>query len=515
MAVWIFNSLTKEKELFVPVHPGEVRMYFCGPTVYADTHIGHLRPALTGDMVARWLRERQYQVRYVVNFTDIDDKIIQKAIEWNLDPLEVSEKFIGQYLNIMKRLGVDQVDEYPRVTEHIPEIIEMVEHLVDQGYAYPLDGDVYYSVESKEDYGKLSGRKLEDMMAGARVKVDERKRHPMDFALWKKAKTGEPSWPSPWGDGRPGWHIECSAMSMRYLGETFDIHGGGDDLIFPHHENEIAQSEAYSGKPFARYWIHNGMIQINNEKMSKSLGNFITAEAILERFPAPVIRLFLFTTHYRNPLNFSDQALEEARRGWERLCGGYRLVSDWETRLLEIRRQLSQNPLTHADQAASTAEAEARALSAQCELLKERFDLAMDDDFNTARALASLFDLVRESNSYIHRCLQNHRAEELSRWPRQALEQVSRTLASVRSFYERCESVLGVIGKPETTDRQAAVSQEGAVVDALIELLLEIRQQARAARNWQLADQVRDRLAAIGFTIEDTPQGPRWKRGRS
>ena len=459
----LHDTLSGELKELVPAEPGLVRMYTCGPTVYNSTHIGHLRPALVGDVLARHLRAKGLSVLWVSNFTDVDDRIIARAAEQGITPTELSGRYIDDYLENMDALGV-QVDRFARVTEHIPDIIAMIATLVDKGFAYPLEGDVYFSVESKPDYGKLAGRTLGEMRAGARVAVDARKRHPMDFALWKGVKPGEPSWPSPWGPGRPGWHIECSAMSLRYLGNGFDIHGGGSDLIFPHHENEIAQSEAFSGQaPFVQIWLHNAMVEVDREKMSKSLGNFVPLTELVRRWPAGALRYFVLATHYRKPLQFSQEAIGEARRGWLRL---------WEAR--------------RAWSAAAAAAPAEGALAGRAADTEAAFQAALDDDLNTSGALGQLFELVRAGNSALA-------AGDAAGLPR-ALE-----------VLQRAGDVLGLWeGLPDQT------GDADARAPALIDLLVELRSEARAYRDWALADRIRNRLAELGIALEDTPEGTRW-----
>ncbi len=490
MALYVYNTLTRRKEPFIPRDPGRVAMYFCGPTPYSHTHIGHLRPALTGDVVARYFKYRGYQVFYLSNFTDIDDKIINRSHEEGVPPAEVAARYTREYLEIMEVMGIDQVDRYARVTEHIPEIIDMVRVLVEKGAAYPVDGDVYYDVTSMADYGKLSCRSLDEMQAGARVAVDERKRHPMDFALWKAAKPGEPAWDSPWGPGRPGWHIECSAMSLKYLGNGFDIHGGGDDLIFPHHENEIAQSEAYTGRPpFARYWLHNGMIQINQEKMSKSLGNFVTAREILDRFPPQAVRCFMLSTHYRKPLNFSLQGLEDAARGWERI-----------TNTVAHLRHILDGPPAHAGwqqvPSGPAVSLDEKFFRTAIDEARTAFEAAMDDDFNTALALAALFDLAKAANSFTHD--PGFRPEGAS-------------LRLVADASETLAGLAAVLGFRLEAGASKQSANGNRLVEGLLELVLELRQAARRDKDWATSDLIRDRLGRLGVTVEDTPHGPRWK----
>jgi len=456
--------------------PGEVRIYTCGPTVYNYTHIGHLRPALVTDVLARHLRRHGYRVLWVSNFTDVDDRIIARANDEGVAPGDVAGRYIRDYLDNMEALGIRGVERYVCVTDHIPDIVAMVERLVERGFAYAVEGDVYFAVEAKADYGKLSGRMLGEMQAGARVAVDERKRHPMDFALWKSAKPGEPAWPSPWGPGRPGWHIECSAMSLRYLGDNFDIHGGGDDLIFPHHENEIAQSEAFTGnEPFVRIWLHNAMVQIGREKMSKSLGNFVRLTDLVQRYPAGALREFVLSTHYRKPLQYSTDALQEGHRAW--------------TRLVEARNAW-RTALDGREAAAPTGPAvEESDLDALAVRIERAFDAALDDDLNTSGALGHLFELVRAGNA------------ALSAGRGGLLRAALATL-------ESCGDVLGLWEGAVPPDLGHAEGRAGG----LVELLIDLRTEARAFRDWALADRIRDGLARLGIGLEDTAQGTRWKR---
>ncbi|MBE3591265.1 MAG: cysteine--tRNA ligase [Firmicutes bacterium] len=487
----LYNTLTRRVEPFVPRTPGRATMYTCGPTVYDYTHIGHLRPALVSDVLARWLRRLGYSVLYISNFTDIDDRIIERAQREGVGYRDVAERYIADYLENMRVLGIDQVDRYVRATDHIPQIIRMIEALVERGFAYPLDGDVYFDVTRDPDYGKLSGRSLDQMMAGARVKVDERKRNPMDFALWKAAKPGEPAWPSPWGPGRPGWHIECSAMTLEYLGSGLDIHAGGDDLIFPHHENEIAQSECFTGEaPFARYWLHNAMVQINEEKMSKSLGNIVALRDLVRRYPAPVLRMFILSTHYRKPLNYSEEALEEARRAWERLANAREAVAA----ALRAAPPAGgpQGAAGAPDGAAPQPAAQgAEELARAAEEARAAFAAAMNEDLNTPLALAALFDLARAANSAL-----------VAPGARGASPEALR--AALAAFDE----LGGVLGL--WTGATAAPARDG-IADRLVEILVRLRSEARAARDWSLADRIRDDLASVGVVLEDLPQGTRWK----
>ncbi len=466
MSLRIYNTLTRRKEPFQTLEPGVVRMYVCGPTVYDNAHLGHGVSLLVYDIIRRYLEYKGYQVRHVMNYTDVDDKIIQRARELGEDPQALAERYIQAFEQNMRDLGVRWPTVQPRVTREIDWIVRMVQGLVEKGFGYVVDGDVFFDVSKDPDYGKLSGRKVEDMLAGARVEVDERKRHPADFALWKASKPGEPAWESPWGPGRPGWHIECSAMNLHHLGEQIDIHGGGRDLIFPHHENEIAQSECYTGKtPFVRYWVHNGMLLVRGEKMSKSLGNFITVNDFLQQHEADVLRMLLLQAHYRSPINYDDARLQQAQQALERLRGAMR-------------------PAYPEAQGADAATLQA--LEAEQRAAVQGFEAAMDDDFNTAVALGHLFNLVRAIN----------RARDAGATAAQ--------LAPAQETLRRlAEDVFGLHLTPETVTGDIA---------PLVELLLEVRQELRRARQYALADRIRDGLAALGIVVEDTPQGSVWRR---
>lgn len=481
MAIKVFNTLTKKKEELITREPNKVGMYVCGPTTYNFIHLGNARPIVVFDTIRRYLKYRGFEVTYIQNFTDVDDKIINRAREENGDPFKVAEKYVGEYFKDADALNVLRADTHPQVTTHMNEIIEMVHTLVANGFAYEVEGDVYFAVNKFEGYGKLSGRTLEDMQAGARVEVDDRKKNPLDFALWKAAKPGEPSWDSPWGKGRPGWHIECSAMSLKYLANGFDIHGGGADLIFPHHENEIAQSEAYAGsEPFVRYWLHNGFITVNQEKMSKSLGNFFLVRDILAKFPADVVRFYLLATHYRSPLDFDDQKLEVAAKGLERIRTSLKLAED-TLALAEKASGAGATPNVDDFREALTK-------------TKNDFIQAMDDDFNTSLAIAAIFDFCREVNSFIN---------DSSFAPGSVAVSV---LKDAMNLFNEFDMVLGVI-KPYNKEKP-----DDGMVDNLMEIIISIRQQARAKKDWAVADAVRDQLKAIGIVLEDTPHGVRWKK---
>ena len=490
MALRVYNTLSGGKELFEPLEPGRVRMYVCGVTVYDHCHIGHARANVVFDVIYRYLLYLGYDVTYVRNYTDIDDKIINRAIKEGVTFDKVSERFIAEFDRDMARLGLQLPTHQPRATEHISEIIDIVRTLVEKGYAYQAEGDVYYSVDRFAGYLKLSGRSLEEMQAGARIEVDERKRHPMDFALWKEAKPGEPYWDSPWGKGRPGWHIECSAMSMKYLGETFDIHGGGKDLIFPHHENEIAQSEAATGRPFVRYWLHNGFVNINAEKMSKSLGNFFTIKEVLEKYDSELLRFFLLSAHYRSPLDFSDQNLTEAEAGIERI---YKALAG-------IDAYLAESGGAPAAAAALLGGAE-QELQEKAGTFMDRFREALDDDFNTALAIGNLFDLVRSINRVLAETGGRSRlAGELLATARGNITEIGRVLGLFTS--DPALYLEGIKG------RKVA---DLAIVPEEIERLIAERTAARKARDFARSDEIRDTLLARGIELLDGPQGTIWK----
>lgn len=476
----VFNTMTREKEVFKPVKEGEAKIYVCGVTPYNHPHIGNARPFVTWDVIRRYLAHVGYKVTYIQNFTDVDDKIINtsngEGVKWDV----ISNRYIDSYFEVMDALNVRHADIYPRVSEHIEEIIAMISALVEKGFAYELDGDVYYSVENFPEYGKLSGRTLEDMEAGARVDVNDRKKNPMDFALWKAAKPGEPFWESPWGNGRPGWHIECSAMSTKYLGDEFDFHGGGSDLIFPHHENEIAQSEGCTGHhPFVRYWLHNGFITINQEKMSKSLNNFFLVKDILEEYSPDALRYFLISTHYRSPLDFSDERLEEANKSLERM------------------NTAIQNLLYLEAQEEGECDKEAAELLEKARTYRDEFEDAMSDDFNTALAGSPMFGLAKEINIY-YQAVQNCNGKVCHE-----------TLTEVKEIFKMMTDILGIL---EKSWEGQATGADAEAYDQLMQVVLNVRQHCREQKLWDVADAIRDELAKIGVTIEDSPQGARWKK---
>lgn len=462
----IYNTLTRAKEELVPIKPGQVLIYACGPTVYNFIHIGNARPLCVFDVLRRYLSWRGLEVKFAQNFTDIDDKLIKKANEEGVTVLEVAQRYIGEFWTDAKGLNVKEATVHPRATENIDAILELIGRLVAKGYAYEADGSVYFRARKFGGYGKLSHQPLEDLEAGARIDVAEHKEDPMDFCLWKGAKPGEPSWPSAYGDGRPGWHIECSAMACRYLGKTIDIHCGGQDLIFPHHENEIAQSEAANGKPFAKYWMHNGFLNIDNKKMSKSEGNFFTVRDIGQKYDLQVLRFFMLSAHYRSPLNFSAELMEAAGNGYDRIV----------TSVSNLNYLMENSAL-------ESMSGEERILSGEAEGFVAQFDEAMDDDFNTADAISAIFELVKFANS--------NTKEARSKEFLQCLKDKIVTLSDI----------CGLI-----------VEKKQEILDKDIEALIEERQAARKARNFQRADEIRNELLEKGIVLEDTREGVKWKR---
>ena len=461
----IYNSLTRKKEEFVPLEPGKVNMYVCGPTVYNYFHIGNGRTFIVFDTIRRYMEYRGYEVNFVQNFTDIDDKMINKANEEHTTVKEIGDKYIDEYYKDADGLNIKRATTNPRATEYISEIIEFVSGLIEKGYAYEVNGDVYFRTKKFESYGQLIGQNLDDLRSGARINVDERKEDPVDFAIWKAQKPGEPAWESPWGLGRPGWHIECSEMSKKYIGDTIDIHAGGEDLIFPHHENEIAQSEACNGEKFANYWMHNGFLNINNKKMSKSAGNFFTVREIGEKYPLQVIRFFMLSAHYRTPLNFSDTLVESAKTGLDRILTAIDLCREMAAK--EETGSLSKEETEHF---------------ANIEVLVKKFEDAMEDDFNTADAVSAIFEIVRESNSTVKDFSADYAKKVL------------------KVLEDLC-SVLGI----ETT-------KEEEILDEEIEKLIEERQAARKNKDFARADEIRDQLLEQGIVLKDTREGVKWSR---
>ena len=464
MSLRIYNTLTRQKEAFETLQPGWVTMYVCGPTVYDKAHVGHAMSVLVFDIIRRYLEYRGYEVRHAMNYTDVDDKIIQRANQTGGEPLKLAESYIQEFQRHLNDLNIQPATVYPRATQEIDHIISLVKELIERGHAYTVNGDVYFRVSGKEDYGKLSWRRLEDMQAGARIDIDKRKEHPMDFALWKASKPGEPAWESPWGKGRPGWHIECSAMNLHHLGEQIDIHGGGNDLIFPHHENEIAQTESLTRKPFARYWVHNGMLQLSGEKMSKSLGNLVTVEEFLRAHEADALRMMVLNSSYRSPLTYSEEVVGQAERGLERLR-------------LALRPAVPASGVTLAEAVQTLVE--------QMQATRRGFVEAMDDDFNTAGALGQLFDLVRAINQ--------------ARDAGVAAE----TLSQAQELLRELARVFGL-----QLERPAVRSE---AIDPFVDLLVEVRRELRQQKLWSLSDLVRDRLTELGVILEDGKEGTSWR----
>ena len=465
----LYNTLTRKKEEFIPITPGEVKMYVCGPTVYNFFHIGNGRTFIVFDTIRRYFEYRGYNVKFVQNFTDIDDKMIKRANEEGTSVKEVGDKYIGEYYTDADALNIERATVNPRATQYISEIIKFVQELIEKGYAYEVDGDVYFSTKKFQGYGKLSKQNLDDLQAGARINVDERKKDPMDFAIWKAKKEGEPAWKCPWGEGRPGWHIECSCMAKNILGDTIDIHAGGMDLAFPHHENEIAQSEALTGKPFAHYWLHSAYVNVNNQKMSKSLNNFFTARDVLKEYDADVIRFLMLSCHYRIQLNYSADLLESAKSSVERL---YNAIGNLENLMDEVSRvEMNEEEKKYLE---------------SLNKYKEKYIEKMDDDFNTADAITAIFDLVKDINTNID----GNSSKELAKGALDLIRELG--------------APLGMLQKSTKGDLADEASE--------IEGLIEQRQQARKNKDFALADKIRDDLKARGIMLEDTPQGVRWKK---
>ncbi|WP_270578176.1 cysteine--tRNA ligase [Caldibacillus thermoamylovorans] len=464
MSIRIYNTLTQKKEVFKPIEEGKVKMYVCGPTVYNYIHIGNARPAIVFDTVRRYLEFRGYEVKYVSNFTDVDDRIIKAANENNEDVFSLADRFIRAYFEDIAALGCLKAAHHPRVTENMDIIIHFIKGLIDKDFAYESDGDVYFRTKKFQEYGKLSHQSIDDLRLGARIEVGEKKQDPLDFALWKAAKPGEVYWESPWGKGRPGWHIECSAMAREYLGDTIDIHAGGQDLTFPHHENEIAQSESLTGKPFANYWMHNGYINIDNEKMSKSLGNFVLVHDIITQHDPNVLRFFMLSVHYRHPINYSEELLNNAKAALERLQTSYQNLKH----RLEASTNLVEDDQKWLDQIAN---------------FHNQFIEEMDDDFNTANAISVLFEVSKLANYY--------------------LMEKNTSAVVIRKFLEIFEQFFNVLGLELTKDQ---------LLDEEIEQLITKRNEARKNRDFHTADQIRDQLKEMNIVLEDTPQGTRWKR---
>ncbi len=495
MSVRIYNTLTQKKEPLNPLEPGHVKLYVCGITSYDYCHIGHARSSLVFDMIVKYLRYCGYRVTFVRNFTDIDDKIINRANEQGTPPDRLAARFIDEFYRDMDYLGLQRPDIEPKATEHIDDMIALIETLIAKDQAYAADGDVYFAVEHFPAYGKLSRRRLEDMQAGARITINEKKRNPMDFALWKHSKAGEPAWDSPWGPGRPGWHIECSAMSKKYLGDTFDIHGGGKDLIFPHHENEIAQSEAANDKPFVNMWVHHGFVTVRNEatdeseKMSKSLGNFLTIRELSQKYHPEILKLFIFSTQYRNPLEFSEQAMLEAETGLTRL---YECIAGIDA--------IKRKPADIAGTVITDKEV------GKLDSLEERFRQAMDNDFNTAQAIGQLFDAAKTVNKILRKLQDEQAPVDLSR------------LDQAREAIIRQGRVIGILNEPADIflERRKRETIRDAVIDpAAVETLIARRNEARKNKDWKLSDAIRDELLAKSVELKDGPDGTTWSVKRN
>lgn len=465
MSIRIFNTLSRTKEDFQTIEPGKVRMYVCGVTVYDKSHIGHAMSAMVFDIIRRYLEYRGYDVTHVVNFTDVDDKIIARAAKVGRDPFELANEAINYYLENLDKLNIQRATLNPRATQEMPAIQKMIQGLIDKGYGYVVDGDVYFRVRKDDDYGKLSHRRVDDMESGSRIDIDSRKEDPLDFAMWKASKPGEPAWPSPWGEGRPGWHIECSAMNLSHLGEQIDIHGGGNDLIFPHHENEIAQSESYTDKTFARYWVHNGMMQMADEKMSKSLGNFITIDAFLDKHSGDALRFWVLNSSYRNPLTYSEAIIDQSEKGLDRLRSGLQSA---------------------APGAGGLDDAAAAALARLAEETTKGFEASMDDDFNSAGALGYLFNLVKGINQA--------RSDSAT----------DAQLEPAQSVLRKLTGVLGLVFEEKSGDNQ--------MVEPLVQLLIDLRAELRKEKNYAMGDMIRNRLAELGIMLEDSKGGTSWRQ---
>jgi cysteinyl-tRNA synthetase len=496
MALKIYNSLKRKKEKFKPVEEGKVKMYVCGMTVYSDAHIGHARTYFAFDVVRRYFEYKGYDVNYIQNITDVDDKIINAANKEGIDALEYSRRFTDKCLGDLDKLGIRRADMYPKASETIPDMIKLTQKIIDKGYGYEANGDVYFSVEKFKDYGKLSGQKLDDLMEGARVQPGDNKRSGLDFALWKKAKPGEPSWPSPWGDGRPGWHIECSTMSSQQLGLPFDIHGGGMDLRFPHHENEIAQAEAGTGKKFANYWMHIGLLTVNGEKMSKSLGNIINVKDLIKKWEPEVVRFFFAQAHYRSPPDFSEKALKNAKKGLVRI---HRLKEKLESCKDDL--DLNKEDLKPQEKDYLNI----------IDKFKEDFESAMDDDFNTPQAVSVIFDFVNNSNKFLDK--HNTPNKGLCNY---ALDTFL-TLGNILTLFQPKKVDIGISDDVLLKQIQKIVGNyvtdvEGKSIEELLDIVLKAREEARAKKDWQTADNIREELDKIGFEIQDTDEGPVWRK---
>ena len=498
MSIKIYNSLTRKKEEFKPVEKGKVKMYVCGMTVYSDAHIGHARTYFAFDMIRRYFEFKGFDVNYIQNITDVDDKIIAAANREGVDALEYSKKYTDICLNDLDDLGIRRADVYPKASDTIPDMIDLIKEIIDNGYGYESDGDVYFSVEKFEEYGKLSGQNLDDLMSGARIEPGDNKRNPFDFALWKKVKPGEPFWESPWGKGRPGWHIECSAMSGKYLGFPFDIHGGGMDLRFPHHENEIAQAEAATGKDFAKYWMHIGLLTVEGEKMSKSIGNIINVKDLIKKWDPEVVRFFFAQAHYRSPPDFSEKGLSNAKKGLDRIN---RLKEKLESFIQDGDKPFDTDKLSNKE----------KNYFQEIDVLKKGFEDAMDDDFNTPQAIGIIFEFVNNSNRFFENVkepdpgLCNHALNVLLELGNVLTLFQAKSTENVESDGQILKDLM-VLAKKYLTD------VEGKSIEELLDSLLQKRQEARKNKDWGMADDIRDYLEKLGYEIQDTSEGPVWRK---
>ena len=495
MTIKIYNTLTRKKEEFKPVEKNKIKMYVCGMTVYSDAHIGHARTYFAFDVIRRYFEYRGFDVDYIQNITDVDDKIINAANKEGIDPLKYSQKFADRCLKDLDNLGIRRADKYPKASETIPEMIKMIEKIIENGYGYESDGDVYFSVEKFKEYGKLSGQKLDDLMSGARIDPGDKKQNPFDFALWKKVKPGEPSWDSPWGKGRPGWHIECSSMSKKFLGLPFDIHGGGMDLRFPHHENEIAQAEAASGKNFANYWMHIGLLTVDKEKMSKSLGNMINVKDLLNKWDPEVVRFFYAQAHYRSPPDFSDKALKIAEKGLERI---HRVKENLENHSEEKDFDpKSLNPLE-------------KEYYEEVKKFKEDFEEAMDDYFNSPKAVSAIFDFVNNTNKYFEKVDEPHKG--LCKSALDILLELGNILTLFQDKEDKIKDDASLLKNLENISKKYGTDVKGKTIEEIMDILLKLREDAREEKDWNKADGIRNDLEESGFEVQDTDKGPVWRK---
>jgi len=489
MSLKIYNTLTRKKEDFKPVEDGKVKMYVCGMTVYSDAHIGHARTYFAFDVIRRYLEYKGFDVRYVQNITDVDDKIIAAANREGVDPLEYSKKFTDICLNDLDDLGIRRADVYPKASETIDDMIKMTQEIIDNGYGYESDGDVYFSVEKFSDYGKLSGQKLDDLMAGTRKEPDDKKQNPFDFALWKAVKPGEPSWDSPWGPGRPGWHIECSVMSSKLLGLPFDIHGGGMDLRFPHHENEIAQAEAATGKSFAKYWMHIGLLTVEGEKMSKSIGNIVNVKDLIKKWDPEIVRFFFAQAHYRSPPDFSEKGLENAKKGLDRIHRVKERLESWA-------KEENTNP------------DETNEYFKKTNKFKSDFEKAMDDDFNTPQAISTIFDFVNDTNKFF----EEESDSSICKYALDTLVEIGNILTLFQDKKDDISQSSDLLKQIKEFTKDFVTDVKGKTIEELIDILLEAREKARSEKNWSIADKIRGKLEELGFEIQDTDSGPTWRK---